>query len=250
MKKLAILLIALLPIIAFSQKNELMVGVSIGMGYPLGDFASNEYTINETSQEFTPEGQFAKNGLAFDISANYRLGYYAGFAGRLIGGTNKTDNGTYSDAMTDILQSNEPDFSVLASSKGWGNGGLMAGAYFVLPINDVYIDVRAMAGYMVLFAPQIRYYIYETEKVDELGNSEAFVRQNYSAGGFAYDFGFGIKYKFGGNKFLQLNGDYIGSKIVKDHIKTLNPFTQEEEYVNMDIEYQNLTFTIGLGYMF
>lgn len=248
MKKLAIIFIALLPLIVFSQKDELMLGLSIGMGYPLGEFASNEYAIDESSQEFTPEGQFAKTGLAFDFSASYRLGYYAGFAGRIIGGTNKTDNGTYSDAMTEILQKDEPELSVLASSKGWGNGGLMAGAYFVLPINDLYIDMRVMAGYMVLFAPQIRYYIYETE--EDLGNDEAFVRQKYSAGGFAYDFGLGLKYKFGDNKFLQLNGDYIGSKIVKDNIKTLNPFTQEEEYVNMDIEYQNLTFTIGLGYMF
>lgn len=225
-----------------------MLGLSIGMGMPLGDFASNEYTIDETTNEFTPEGQFAKNGLAFDFSASYRLGYYAGFAGRIIGGTNKTENGIYSDAMTEILQVENPEHSVLASSKGWGNGGLMAGAYFVLPINDLYIDARFMAGYMVLFAPQIRYYIYETE--EDLNNTDAFVRQKYSAGGFAYDIGLGIKYKFGGNKFLQVNGDYIGSKIVKDNIKTLNPFTQKEESIDMDIEYQNLTFTVGLGYMF
>ncbi|NPD48049.1 MULTISPECIES: outer membrane beta-barrel protein [unclassified Lentimicrobium] len=247
MKKLIILIIAILPLLSFSQKNELMLGLSIGMSSPLGDFASNEYIIDENN-ELISQGQFAKTGLAFDFSASYRLGYYAGFAGRIIGGTNKTDNGTYSDAMTEILQKDEANLSVLASSKGWGNGGLMAGAYFVLPIQDLYIDARIMAGYMVLFAPQIRYYIYETE--EDLGNDEAFVRQKYSAGGFAYDIGLGIKYKFGGNKFLQLNGDYIGSKIVKDNIKTLNPFTQDEEYVNMDIEYQNLTFTIGLGYMF
>lgn len=247
MKRISIIILALLPLFVFSQKDELMLGLSIGMGYPLGDFASNEYTI-DANNELVSQGQFAKTGLSFDFSASYRLGYYAGFAGRILGGTNKTDNATYSDAMTEILQSNEADLSVLASSKGWGNGGLMAGAYFILPINDLYIDMRIMAGYMVLFAPQIRYYIYETE--EDLGNNEAFVRQKYSAGGFAYDFGLGIKYKFGGNKFLQINGDYIGSKIVKDNIKTLNPFSQEEEYVDMNIEYQNLTFTVGLGYIF
>jgi len=241
--RLIIVLIAILPILSIAQKDELLLGLSIGVNLPLGDFANTEYTIDGL-QEPDTKGQFAKTGLAFDFSASYRLGYYVGFAGRLMGGTNKTDNSKYTDAIDEVLEGEGLQSTV--SSKGWGNAGLLVGAYFVIPINDLYIDARIMGGYLNLFSPEIRYYIYEKE-VDE---SELFVREKYSAGGFAYDFGLGLKYKFGGNKFLLLNGDYVAAKIVKDNIKTLNPFTQEEEYVNMDINYQNMTFTIGLGYIF
>lgn len=241
--RIFILIIALLPLFSFAQKNELMLGLSIGLNQPLGEFASTEYTVIGL-QEPDTKGQFAKTGLAFDFSASYRLGYYLGFAGRIVGGTNKTDNSKYTEAINEVLA--EEGLESTVSSKGWGNGGALVGAYFVLPLNDLYIDARILVGYLNLFSPEIRYYLYEKD-VDE---SELFIREKYNAGGFAYDFGLGLKYKFGGNKFLLINGDYIASKIVKDNIKTLNPFTQEEEYVNMDIHYQNLTYTIGLGYIF
>lgn len=241
--RIFIVLIAILPIISFAQKDELLLGLSIGVNQPLGDFASTEYTIDGL-QEPDTKGQFAKTGLAFDFSASYRLGYYVGFAGRIMGGTNKTDNSAYTDAIDEVLEGEGLQSTV--SSKGWGNAGVLVGAYFVLPINDLYIDARIMGGYLNLFSPEIRYYLYETE-VDA---ADLYIREKYSAGGFVYDFGLGLKYKFGGNKFLLLNGDYVAAKIVKDNIKTLNPFNQEEEYVNMDINYQNLTFTIGLGYIF
>lgn len=242
-KRILIILIALLPIISFAQKDELILGLSIGMSQPIGEFADNNVFINDEG-ELVTEGQFAKTGLAFDFSANYRLGYYLGFAGRVLGGSNKLDVKGYTDVINEGL---EPSgFESTISSKGWGNVGAYVGGYFVIPIYDLYIDVRAMAGYMNLFSPEIRYYVYETN-VDD---SELFIREKYNAGGFSYDFGLGMKYKFGGNKFLLLNGDYVGAKIVKDNIKTLNPFTQENELVNMDIDYQNITVTVGIGYTF
>mgnify|MGYP002640180649 CR=1 FL=1 len=233
----------LLPMLGFSQKDELMLGLSIGLSQPLGEFASNEYSIDDEGN-FQSDGQFAKQGLAFDFSASYRLGYYFGFAGRLLGGTNKVDTKTYTDAINKELAAEK--FESTISSKGWGNGGVYLGAYLVIPINKVYIDARIMAGYLNLFSPEIRYYIY----TDDIDNSELFIREKYSAGGFSYDIGLGMKYKFSSNKFLLLNGDYVASKISKENISTLNPFTQEQELVNMDIDYQNLTFTIGVGYIF
>ncbi len=241
--RIIVFIIALLPILSFAQKNELLLGLSIGMNQPLGDFTNNEVYLNDDG-ELVTDGQFAKTGLAFDISADYRMGYYFGFAGRLLGGTNKIDVKTYTEAVNEGLEAEGLESTI--SSKGWGNGGIYLGAYFVIPIQDLYIDFRVMGGYMNLFSPEIRYYIYETN-VDE---SELFIREKYNAGGFSYDIGMGLKYKFGGNKILLLNGDYVAAKIKKDQIQTLNPFTQEPELVDMNIDYQNLTFTIGLGYIF
>jgi len=238
-----ILCLAILPLFSLAQKDELLLGLSMGVNYPLGDFASTEYAITGLEAPDT-QGQFAKTGLAFDFSASYRLGYYLGFAGRIMGGTNKTHNSKYTDAINEVLD--DEGLQSTVSSKGWGNGGVLVGAYFVLPIHNLYIDARVMGGYLNLFSPEIRYYIYETD----VNDSELFVREKYSAGGFAYDIGLGLKYKFGSNKFLLLNGDYVAAKIVKDHIQTLNPFTQKQEYVNMDIDYQNLTLTLGIGYIF
>jgi hypothetical protein len=241
--KIIIIIIAILPLLSLAQKNELLLGLSIGMNQPLGEFTNNEVYLNDAG-ELVTEGQFAKTGLAFDLSVDYRMGYYLGFAGRIMGGTNKIDVKTYTDVINQGLEPEGLESTI--SSKGWGNGGIYFGAYFVIPIQNLYIDFRAMGGYMNLFSPEIRYYVYETN-VDD---SELFIREKYNAGGFSYDFGLGLKYKFGGNKFLLLNGDYVAATIKKDQIETLNPFTQEPELVNMDIDYQNLTFTIGLGYIF
>lgn len=238
-----LIIVIFLPLLGYSQKDELMLGLSIGLSHPLGEFASNDYSIDENGN-FQSDGQFATQGLAFDFSANYRLGYYFGFAGRILGGTNKVDTETYTNAINKELASENLESTI--SSKGWGNGGAFLGAYLVVPLNKLYIDARIMAGYLNLFSPEIRYYIY----TDDIDNSELFVREKYNAGGFSYDVGIGMKYKFSSNKFLLINGDYLASKIKKNNISTLNPFSQEQELVNMDIDYQNITLTIGVGYIF
>lgn len=240
--KAIVLLLILIPLLNFAQKDELLLGLSIGLSNPMGDFAKNEIMINDNG-ELETNGQFAKNGLAFDFSANYRLGYYFGFAGRILGGTNKIDLNEYNNILEEQLSGTNSD--LIISSKGWGNAGGYLGAYLVIPVNNLYIDARIMAGYMNLFAPQFNYLVYEDGSL-----TETYIQEKYSAGGFSYDFGLGLKYKFSGNQFLLLNGDYVAADIIKDNIKTVNPITQEPTTTSMDIQYQNLTFTIGVGYIF
>jgi len=236
------ILIILLPLLSFGQKNELMLGLSIGGSIPLGDFANNKISLSDEGNIET-EGEFAQTGLAFDFSADYRLGYYFGFAGRILGGTNKVDLSELNDIIDQQLEGSNNN--LIVSSKGWGNGGVYLGAYFVVPINKVYIDARIMAGYLRLFSPQYNYLLYENEEL-----TQQYIQEKYSAGGFSYDMGLGIKYKFADNKFLLLNGDYVAAHVKKDAIKTVNPITQDPEMTSMDIQYQNLTFTIGVGYIF
>jgi len=241
--KLLVLLLFVIPTLSYSQKNELLLGLSAGINMPLGDFASSEYVITE-DQEINSTGQFAVLGTAFDFSANYRLGYYLGFAGRLMGGTNKTDNTEYAIALNTIL--NESGYETTVASKGWGNIGLMAGGYFVIPIYDLYIDMRLMGGFVNLFSPEIRYYISDIETKEEA----LFVKEKYNAAAFAYNIGLGLKYKFSSNKFILFNADYIAANIRKNDINTLNPITREDELVNLNVDYQVMTFTLGLGYIF
>jgi len=241
--KAIILFILISPLFAQAQKNELLLGLSAGINYPMGQFASTDYTITEENT-IESQGQFAKLGAAFDFSANYRMGYYLGFAGRIMGGTNKVNTDKYSEALNIIL--NEEGFNVTTASKGWGNMGLFVGGYFVIPVYDFYFDMRIMGGFADLFSPEIRYYISDMETEEE----ELFISEKYSAGGFAYDIGLGVKYKFSSNKFILLNADYIGADINKSNITTLNPITKEEETVNMNVDYQSLTVTLGLGYIF
>jgi len=240
--RILLILITLIPILTFAQKDELMLGLSIGMSAPMGDFANNQILITDNG-DLETNGQFAKNGLAFDFSANYRLGYYLGFAGRILGGTNKIDLKQYNDIIDEQLAGSEND--LIVSSKGWGNVGGYAGAYLVVPINNFYLDARIMAGYMNLFSPQFNYLVYVDGKL-----AQEYIQEKYSAGGFSYDFGIGLKYKFSSNQFLLLNGDYVAADIKKDNIQTVNPITQEPTTTNMDIQYQNLTFTVGVGYIF
>jgi len=240
--KVLFILIMLLPILSFGQKNELMLGLTIGGGVPMGDFANNEINISDDGYIET-NGQFAKSGLAFDFSASYRLGYYFGFAGRILGGTNKVDLSGYNDIIDQQLGDSDND--LIVSSKGWGNGGAYLGAYLVVPVNNLYIDARIMAGYLRLFSPQYNFLLYEDGQL-----SQEYVQEKYSAGSFSYDMGLGLKYKFADNKFLLLNGDYVAAHVKKDAIKTVNPITQDPVTTSMDIQYQNLTFTIGLGYIF
>jgi len=240
---LLLLLTLLASVVVKAQKNELLVGLSAGISLPIGEFASSEYTINK-DHNFENTGQFAELGTAFDVSANYRLGYYLGFAGRVMGGTNKVNTSEYSKALNSVI--NENGYEVTTASKGWGNFGLFAGGYFVVPIYDLYIDMRIMGGFINLFSPEIRYYFTDLETQDE----ELFVKEKYNAATFAYNFGIGLKYKFSSNKFILFNSDFIGANIRKNDIKTLNPISKEEELVNMDVDYQVMTFTLGLGYIF
>lgn len=240
--KIILLVLFILPVISFAQKNELMLGLSIGINNPLGDYASSDYILNDDNT-IEAKGQFAKLGTAFDFSANYRVGYYLGFAGRFMGGTNKINTIQYSEIINSLLSEN---YETTVSSKGWGSMGIMFGGYFVIPANDFYFDLRIMGGYTNLFSPEISYYITDQTTKEE----SLFVEEKYSAGGFSYDLGIGIKYKFASNKYLLLNGDYIGASIKKQQIKTINPITQEDTYVDMDVNYQNITVTVGLGYIF
>ena len=141
---------------------------------------------------------------------------------------------------------NEGGLNVTTASKGWGNMGLFLGTYFVVPIYDFYFDLRLMGGYANLFSPEIRYYVTKIETQEE----ELLIREKYNAGGFAYDIGLGVKYMFTSNKFILLNVDYIGSKITKDNISTYNPISGEDEIINLDVDYQSTTITLGLGYIF
>ena len=241
--KAIILLILISPFFAQAQKNELLLGLSAGINYPLGQFSSTDYIITEDNS-IESQGQFAKLGAAFDFSANYRLGYYLGFAGRVMGGTNKVNTDEYSKALNSIL--NENGFEVVTASKGWGNFGFLAGGYFVIPVYDFYFDLRILGGYATLFSPEIRYYVSDIETENE----ELFISEKYNAGGFAYNIGLGVKYKFSSNKFILLNADYVAAGIKQDNITTLNPITKEEEIVNMNVDYQNITITLGIGYIF
>jgi len=243
LKRLVIFLF-FIPIVTSAQKNELMLSLSAGISSPLGDFTSTEYVIDDDGN-INNSGQFAKLGGAFDFSLDYRLGYYLGFAGRIMGGTNGVDTKAYSDALNSILKDNS-NLEATVASKGWGNVGFLAGAYFVIPSNQFYFDLRIMAGYIDLFSPSIRYYITDTETEEEA----LYVSEKYSAGGFAYDLGIGVKYMFSSNKFISLNGDYIGAKVQKSNIKTINPISKEDEFVDMDVNYQNITVTLGIGYIF
>jgi len=196
--KILFLVLLMSPILSMAQKNELMLGLSIGTNIPMGDFASKEYTIEDGA--FKPKGQFAKIGTAIDFSASYRLGYYLGFAGRITGGINGVDTKTYSEALNKELS--ETDHQLSVASKGWGNAGAFFGAYFVIPTDQFYFDLRIMAGYLNLFSPELTYFVENLENKKE----ELFTREKYNAGAFAYDIGIGIKYNFSGNKFLLLNG--------------------------------------------
>lgn len=240
--KIILMIVVLLPIFTFAQKDELLLGLSIGMSSPLGDFANNEIMVTDDGYLET-NGQFAKTGLAFDFSANYRLGYNIGFAGRILGGTNKIELDEYNNIIDEQLENSNSN--LIVSSKGWGSVGGYAGAYLVVPINNLYIDARIMAGYMNLFSPQFNYLLYVDGDL-----TQEYIQEKYSAGGFSYDMGIGLKYKFSGNQFLLLNGDYVAAHIIKDKIHTVNPITQEPTITSMDIQYQNLTFTIGVGYIF
>ena len=241
--KISIFLFFFIPLLSFGQKNELLLGLSAGINYPIGDFASTEYVITE-DQEINNTGQFALLGTAFDFSANYRLGYYLGFAGRLMGGTNKVNNTEYAKALNIIL--NENGFETTIASKGWGNIGLLAGGYFVVPIYDLYIDMRLMGGFVNLFSPEIRYYISNMETKEE----ELLIKEKYNAAAFAYNVGLGLKYKFSSNKFILFNADYLAADIRKSDINTLNPISREEELIELNVNYQVTTFTLGLGYIF
>ena len=241
--KISLFLFLFIPLLSFGQKNELLLGLSAGINYPLGDFASTEYVITE-DQEINNTGQFALLGTAFDFSANYRLGYYLGFAGRLMGGTNKVNNTEYAKALNTIL--NENGFETTVASKGWGNIGLLAGGYFVIPIYDLYIDMRLMGGFVNLFSPEIRYYLSDMETNEE----NLLIKEKYNAAAFAYNVGLGLKYKFSSNKFILFNADYLAANIRKSDINTLNPITREDELVEFNVDYQVMTFTLGLGYIF
>ena len=244
--RLIIIVLFTLPLVTMAQKNELLLGLSAGINIPMGDFASTDYHFDEDGS-FVPDGQFAKLGSAFDFSANYRLGYFLGFAGRIMGGTNRVNNEAYSTA----LNSNE-EYNISVASKGWGNAGAFLGAYFVVPTQLFYFDMRIMGGYINLFSPELTYFVEKIDAETKAAKSveEFYTREKYSAGAFAYNIGLGIKYNFSSNKFLLLSGDYLGSNIRKNDIKTINPFTKEEEFVNMNVDYRSISVTLGIGYIF
>jgi hypothetical protein len=119
------------------------IGLSAGLSFPNGDFASNSMT--------NPNAGFAKSGLYISLAEfGVLFSRRVGIVGRLFGAQYEIDHEEFE----------EP----------WAMGGLMLGPLFAIPLNNAaYWDFRPAVGYGAVILPESSFAASSTSETYVMG---------------------------------------------------------------------------------
>lgn len=199
MKKLFVTVLAAgMTTVAFCQKTFILshqdkkgfFAVSAGASLPVGRFASCSASDDQACM--------AGNGLAFNLSAGYRV---AGPVGLMIRGEQHR-NSVNTGAMLDALYRNDSDVWT-AKADNWSIMTVMAGPYVSIPLSGRFsVDGRLLAGRALAVLPN-------TSMSGTFGRTEMSVKTTGSqSSAMAFGGGLSLRYRLGRSTAFNLNADY------------------------------------------
>ena len=193
MKKLLILLIVYFLIISSAMSQQYRssshkdskgyVALSLGLGIPLGDFASTDLQ-NENAG-------LALGGGVFDISFAYLIGKQFGISAALKGQSWAVDAQGVANELAQI----DPTASWEVESTPWGAGGLWLGPYGSFEVSTkTNLELRAQLGFITATSPEM------TITASSGATSSTATQLSSTGSTIAYLIGIGFKVNLGKSK--------------------------------------------------
>jgi len=214
MKKCFILLIlALSSITTFAQQYKFQGSLTMSGAWPMGKFGSED--IND------PKAGFADNGFMLDIETAYYLNHRFSFAGMIFFGTNQVNSGVVGQKLEarvnaiDGIPENafsDPN-NIIFNVNYWLYGGLMAGPRYSLPISNLFLDFKALAGFNVTYLPEQNFFAEIRNDQDVLTEKFGTQSTGYSEITFSALAGTDLRIPVRENISLKLSVNYFYSEV-------------------------------------
>lgn len=230
-------LFLLSPALLSGQEGEVYVSVSAGVSIPLLDYAESDFD-NESSG-------FARTGAGLKVDFGYRLNDYLSLSGMFTGGVNRFDYVKLENWFTENFANTLPDTRWVVESKSWGMGGLLVGVTTQMPlyVNRLFIEVKAMGGFLYVYSPARYITGKETGEDDILITTE-----QYASPTWALDAGLGLRYMRNRTQYFILSADYLLGNPYYSGVETPNDIgLQVSDSFSQRIS--TLNISLGLGYI-
>jgi opacity protein-like surface antigen len=234
-----LLLLAGTTLQLMAQQN--FASISFGATLPQGDYAS--------TGDLSGNG-YASNGGAIKFDAGYFPVSYFGIGGSFSFGSNYARRDSLAKDIIAYIEDNASgpidipeDAEILYGSGFWNYINLHIGPHFSIRASqNLYFDVRALAGFSVIRAPH-------QELTISYGGDFVYTTSSYNNLAFGWTAGGGIRYKFNPNLALKLGVDYVQTKANNTYTFDL---VQDLDVPPLDAEFriQALELTVGLAYSF
>ncbi len=184
------------------QDKKGFVDASAGVSVPIGHFAS--------CSPLDEQASMAGRGLAFNVSAGYRL---MGRVGLMVRGEHLR-NGVQTNSLINALYRNDTD-QWTANAGNWAVTTLMAGPYVTIPLSRFSVDARLLGGRMMATLPG-------TAMAGNFGDVRIVVHTSGAESqAMAYGGGVTLRYRLGRSLSLHLNGDYTQSSLKFDNLSSV-----------------------------
>jgi hypothetical protein len=235
MKKIALFLLIILPMIARSQDSVLVVpdkkgylAIMLGPSFPLGDYGDNDIEYND-------QAGMAKTGFSlFLLDFGYKFHHNLGITASWVGGANPVD----AQAMADFLaQNNGGSWKVEAGAYSYG--GLYAGPFITFPLEKLDIDLRAVVGFASAFFPEI--------KVTESAGFR-YTQSNESATCFGYSFGGGARIHLSKSISFITRLDYIAMEPEAEVTISFPGSTNQDQTFEIKQPMNTLNLNLGIAF--
>lgn len=222
----------------FSQ-NESFLGLSFGYVMPQGTFSSTD---------FTEEGAgYATSGFLFGFDGAWFPDDYLGIGGSVTFINANIDKGKYKDDFVESLKVKYPDFELpdsteIKSDLGvWRLVNVMVGPHGTFHAGKFNFDIRALAGFCFVFAPNSQLQIFQND--EQLFSTK---RTSKASPNLGFTVGGGIRYAMQNSYVIRFTAEYTGTNAT---FETTDEILIEDEItaVTSTTDYPINNFYIGLG---
>ena len=181
-------------LLAHSQDKGYIV-LSLGSGFPTGDFGSNN--INNEAAGFATTGTIVDLSLAQKFGNNFGMTLLARIQ----------VNGVDTDPLLEELSAEYPGIPWTAEEHNWATEAFMGGFYGSFPLGNgkFNFETRALIGLVRSVSPEFTFSAFTNNHYYEATTLSA------TADAFGYLFGVGFKLGIGKHLGVLLNVDYLGA---------------------------------------
>ena len=173
-------------------------GLSLGVGVPVGDFASQTGLENSG---------FANRGFALKMNFAYRISANFGVTGMILVQSNPINEESVLAEIkkTESLPGNPKTYSAV-DADSWGLSGFMVGGYASIPVGTggkIILEPRFMGGILTAISPR-------TKITWREGTRTVWEEQQIGAGiALGYNLGGTVRFNLSDRIALLLNTDYL-----------------------------------------